>query len=309
MSATVSTGVSYLGRDDNVRLANDEVELVMPSAYGPRVMRYAARGGRNVLGEIAPETVAKDTPFGDRWHIHGGHRLWYAPETDPGSYFPDNRPVQVEIEGARVRLTQAVESHSGLEKSIALRLADSGSGVTLEHTLRNRGDSAVELAPWALTVMAQGGTALFPQPVFAPHPQALAPARPLVVWSFTRMTDPRWTWGDHLLCLRQDPTLETPQKVGMYDARGFMAYALGGSVFLKRHEPLPGTHADFGCNVETFSNELFLELETLGPLVRLAPGASVVHRERWNLFEGVRFGDDELENSRHLEELVARADA
>ena len=309
MAASASKGVSFLGYDDNVRLSNGDVELVMPSAYGPRVMRYARVGGRNVFGEVSPAVQGNETPFGDRWHIYGGHRLWYAPENDPRSYFPDNAPVRVEIDGARVRLTQTVETHSRLEKSIEVSLAKHGSAVSVEHRLTNHGSFEVELAPWALTVMAQGGLAIFPQARFAPHPQALAPARPLVLWSFTRMNDPRWTWGDRLFFLRQDPSRREAQKVGFYDDRGFMAYALEDLVFIKKHQPLPGAHADFGCNVETFTNDAILELETLGPLTRLAPGATAVHHEQWFLFDGVRLGDGETEILGHLDELLAKTHA
>jgi len=304
MAAKVETGFSYLGREDNLWLSNDEVELVLPVAYGPRVMRYARLGGRNVFGEISPAVQGKPTPFGDQWHIYGGHRLWYAPEGDPRSYLPDNQPVSVQIEGARVRLTQAVESHSQLEKTIEVALAERGSGVSIEHRLTNRGSFELELAPWALTVMAQGGTAIFVQAPFVPHPQALAPARPLVLWPFTRMNDPRWYWGDRLFSLRQDPSRAEPQKVGFYDDRGFMAYALGALVFVKKHQPLPGPHADFGCNAETFSNDAFLELETLGPLTRLAPGATAVHHEQWLLFDGVDLGESEAQILSNLELLA-----
>lgn len=303
---SVKQGFSYLGREDNVRLWNEEVELVMPSGYGPRVLRYARVGGRNVFGEISPAQQAKDTPFGDRWHIYGGHRLWYAPEGDPRSYFPDNQPVRVQIEGSRVRLTQAVEPHSQLEKSIDVVLSERGSGVRLEHRLTNRGSFELELAPWSLSVMARGGTAIFAQAPFIPHPTALAPARPLVLWSFTRMNDPRWTWGDRLFSLRQDETRPDAQKVGFYNDRGFMAYALDDLVFIKKHQPLPGPHADFGCNAQTFTNEAFLELETLGPLTRLAPGATAVHHEQWFLFDGVRLGQSEAEISGNLDKLLAQ---
>lgn len=309
MKATVSAGVSYLGREDNVRLANAEVELVMPSAYGPRVMRYARLGGRNVFGEISPAQQGNQTPFGELWHIYGGHRLWYAPEGDPRSYYPDNQPVRVEAEGARVRLIQTVESHSRLEKVIEVRLADRGSEVTVEHRLTNHGSFEVELAPWSLSVMAQGGLGIFPQSPYAPHPQVLAPARPLVLWPFTRMNDPRWTWGDRLFFLRQDPARPEPQKVGFYNDRGFMAYALPEVTFLKKHQPLPGAHADFGCNAETFTNDAILELETLGPLTRLAPGATAVHYEQWFLFDALDLAAGEPAISSHLEQLLAHTNA
>ncbi len=309
MTATASTGTSYLGRNDNVRLTNGDVELILPTGYGPRIMRYARVGGRNVLGEISPELVANETPFGERWHIYGGHRLWYAPEGNPRSYYPDNRAVGVQIDGARVRLTQAIESHSQLEKSIEVALADRGSAVRIEHRLTNRGSFELELAPWALTVMARGGTAIFQQAPFVPHPQALAPARPLVLWPFTRMNDPRWTWGDRLFFLRQDETRAEAQKVGFYNDRGFMAYALGDVVFVKKHEPLPGPHADYGCNAQTFTNDVFLELETLGPLTRLAVGATAVHHEQWFLFDGVRLGDSEAQILGNLDQLLAQTNA
>lgn len=285
------------------RLENGDVELDLATDYGPRIMRYARKGGRNVLGEVSPATQGNDTPFGDKWHIYGGHRLWYAPEGDPRSYYPDNKPVRVDVDGRRVRLTQDIEKHTQLEKAIEVELAETGSNVRLLHRITNHGALDVEIAPWALTVMATGGRAIFRHADFVPHPTALAPARPLVLWPFTRMNDPRWAWGDRLFFLRQDPSLTTPQKVGFYDDHGWMAYELGRLLFVKRHFPALGAHADMGCNVETFTNEAILELETLGPLARIAPGASIEHREEWSLFDGVDLGGDEPSTLRTLASL------
>ncbi len=307
MTPRTNQGVRYFGHDDNVRLENGEVELILPTAFGPRVLRYGRPGQPNVFGEISAAAQGNDTPFGDRWHIYGGHRLWYAPEDDPRSYFPDNQPVACAIDGARVRLTQPPEAHTGLEKSVEVMLSPQGSHVRVEHRLLNRGNQALELAPWALSVMAKGGQAIFPQAPFAPHPQALAPARPLVLWHFTRMNDARWTWGDRLFFLRQDEARPEAQKVGFYNDQGWMAYALGTQLFVKRHQPLPGAHADFGCNAETFTNDAILELETLGPLVRLAPGAAVTHVEDWYLFDGVTLSSSEEQVLRTLDPLLAQA--
>ncbi len=306
MSAKASTGVRYGAYEDNVRLENGEVELVFATRFGPRVLRYARPGQPNVFGEISPAEQGNDTPFGDRWHIYGGHRLWYAPEGDPRSYFPDNQPVRCDVDGGRVRLTQPIEPHTRLEKSIELTLADRGSHAHVVHRLHNHGSFDVELAPWALSVMARGGRAWLPQEPFAPHPAALAPARPLVLWSFTRMNDPRWTWGDRLLSLRQDPARADAQKVGFFDNQGWMAYALGEQLFVKRHQALPGVHADMGCNVEVFTNDAILELETLGPLVRIVPGSAVTHVEDWFLFDGVQLGEAEPDVLRALEPLLER---
>jgi hypothetical protein len=310
MSTTLTTNVPYAGYSKNLLLANAHAELILATEYGPRIMSYAPKGGANVLGYVSPQDQSESTPFGT-WHIRGGHRLWYAPEEFPRSYYPDNSPVSVVTDGTRVRLVQAVESHTGLEKSMEVTLAEDTSRVTLVHRITHRGTTPIEIAPWALTVMARGGRAIFPQPVFRPHPEALTPARPLVLWSFTRMNDPRWTWGDRFFFLRQDPTRKEAQKVGFYNERGYMAYVLGNALFVKEHRPLPGPHADFGCNAETFTNDAILELETLGNLVQLLPGATVEHTEHWSVYANVTMGETESEVqaalARYLPELGARS--
>src|SRR4029450_3223532 len=66
------TRVTCLGTPGCIRLANDTVELVITTAIGPRVIRYAFLGGDNLLGEV-PDLVTK-TAFGE-WKPWGGHRL------------------------------------------------------------------------------------------------------------------------------------------------------------------------------------------------------------------------------------------
>ena len=50
------------------------------------------------------------------------------------------------------------------------------------------------------------------------------------------------------------------------------------------------TYPDFGSNTGTYTAGTFIELETLAPLSRLAPGASAEHTERWFLFRNVDVG-------------------
>jgi hypothetical protein len=292
-----------------ITLRNGLVELTVPCGFGPRISHFGFAGERNVFAEISPREQAVQTPYGDSWHIYGGHRLWYAPEHAERSYFPDNRPPRIERTPRGLRLTQDVETHSGIEKTLSVELATSSSHVVVSHQLRNCGEAAITLAPWALTAMAPGGCAFFPHPPFLPHPQALAPARALVLWPFTRMNDARFRWGERFVALQQDPTHSTPQKIGLYDPLGYMVYALGAQVFIKRHLPKPGPHADYGCNVQTFTNELFLELESLGPLVQLRPGQAVQHVEHWFLFRADTHGTDEAELERVLAPLLAQTES
>ncbi|HEY6555873.1 MAG TPA: hypothetical protein VI072_01315 [Polyangiaceae bacterium] len=281
------------GYQQNIRVANGDVEVVVATEFGPRIIAYSKVGGRNVLGELSPQKQSHPTGFGESWHVYGGHRLWYAPEHAVRTYWPDNQPVTAEHQPHGVKLTQQVEGHTGIRKSLTVSLSDQGSEVRLVHRLQNEGAQALQLAPWAITVMAVGGLAIFPQAEFAPYPQALSPARPLVLWPYTRMNDPRWTWGDRYFTLRHDPARADAQKVGFFSKQGYMAYALDDLLFVKLHTPERGHHADFNCNVETFTNDLLLELETLGPMAKLDPGASAEHIERWRLYDGVRLSGDE----------------
>ncbi len=53
-----------------------------------------------------------------------------------------------------------------------------------------------------------------------------------------------------------------------------------------RFDPARGsTHADLGCNLEVYSDDRTIELESLGPLATLAPGQSAIHDERWEIRE------------------------
>jgi hypothetical protein len=55
-----------------------------------------------------------------------------------------------------------------------------------------------------------------------------------------------------------------------------------------------------GSAYETFTNGMFLELETLGPIQDVAPGQTIEHREDWTLFRDVRvdeWTDDALDRA------------
>ena len=73
---------------------------------------------------------------------------------------------------------------------------------------------------------------------------------------------------------------------------------------------MPGnSYADFGCNFETFTNEDMLEVESLGPLARIEPGAAVEHVENWFLFRNVPMPANDREVDRNVLPRVGAAKA
>jgi hypothetical protein len=120
------------------------------------------------------------------------------------------------------------------------------------------------------------------------------------------MSDPRWTWGNRYILLRQDSQAKTPQKIGVDVPDGWSAYVVNGFCFLKRFAKQPGaTYPDMGSTMETFTNDFMLELETLGPLTFLQPSASVEHVEDWYLFRDVQTPRDDAGVASHILPLVS----
>lgn len=293
--------VSYRGWPNCLRLANSEIELIVTSDVGPRVIRCGWLGGPNLFREFEDHVGRVG---GTEWRAYGGHRFWHAPESVPRTYWPDNGPVAHEWDGRTLTLTQLTEGSTGLAKQLALTLHPDRAEVTVEHRLTNRGLWAVEAAPWAISVMAPGGRAILPQEPYHPHPEVLLPARPLVLWHYTDMSDPRWTWGKRYIQVRQDPEGGECQKIGLRNSLGWAAYLQGDQLFLKRFGFDPeATYPDFGCNTEVFTNSDMLEVESLGPLAVIPPGKTVCHIEHWFLHR-VELGVDEASLDASLMPLV-----
>lgn len=268
-----------------VRLSNGSVEVLLATTIGPRIVRYAFIGGDNLLGWV-PDTSVK-TDLGE-WKPWGGHRLWSAPEHMPRSYSPDNDPVDVQVSGATVTLTQAVEPRTGIQKVVTVTLADTGTAVTVGHRLVNRNLWDIQVSPWALTIMNTGGTIILPQEPYASHDDALLPVRAMTLWAYTDLSDPRWQVGPKFLRLRTDAARAGSQKVGIANRQGWAAYHRNGQLFVKRYDwQDSAVYPDFGVNTEAYTAGAFVELETLGALVSLAPGAAATHEERWSLFRDV----------------------
>lgn len=288
--------MNYKGWPNSYRVSNGQIELVVTGDVGPRIMRLGFPGGQNLFNEF-PAELGKS---GEKEHfLRGGHRLWKAPEDTTATWAPDNDPVKIEIKENGVIATGQVEPWTGLQKQIVVEMAASGTSVTLTHRITNKTLFAVEFAPWAVSMMAPGGTAIAGFPPRGPHPGQLDPSNPLTMWTYTDLTDPRWKFAKNYLTLRQDPHNTKAQKIGIFSEHTWAAYQLNGELFLKQVQADPNSrYPDFGCSLELFTDNEFLELETLGPLTKVAPAHSVVHVERWSLHKdpGIHeFTDSELD--------------
>lgn len=262
-------------------LENELLRLEYLTTAGPRIVGLSYRGSANLLADV--HDIVWDTAHG-KYRILGGHRLWISPEYPEKTYIPDDKGGQAQAVPGGVELSGSHEPGSGVCKKIRVELEAGRAAVKLTHTIRNENSTPVTLAPWVITMLRQGGTAILPQPVGNADPNGLLHNRLLALWPYTRLNDPRLTLRDDCILIHAESSLP-PVKVGYYNPHGWLAYWLDGVLFRKSFDLHPGvTYPDGGCNAEAYCGDRFIELESLGPLVPLAPDEEITLTETWEFF-------------------------
>jgi hypothetical protein len=266
--------------EETLVLENEHLRVEVLTAAGPRIVRVQLAGSsENVLGEVAD--IGWDTPWG-RYNLRGGHRLWSAPENPPLTSVPDEGELRV-AEGEHGIRLERLEPESGLRMAMEIELAGDRAAVTVKHSIRNEGEAAIELAPWAITILPLGGIAILPQQKGSIGGNEHRPNRTLVLWPYSSISDPRLELSDELVLVHAEPS-PSFFKLGYLNRAGWAAYLRDEVLFCKHFDAQPELiHADFNSNVEVYCNDRLLELETQAPLARLDLGAEVEHEECWEL--------------------------
>ncbi len=252
--------------------------VFVTTSVGPRVLGLVGRGP-NLMAVLPHSEIERAD--GPPYRFVGGHRLWAAPEVPEVTYQPDDRSCAVSAVDDGIRV-EGPPDGAGLVKTLELHPAP--DGWIVEHELRNEGDAARDVAPWAITQLRPGGRAELP---LSPRGDAPRADRALVLWPYTDLDDPRLSFGPAAVTIEapNGPGRPTrPVKVGAAPGAGRLCYRLGDEVFEKRAEVDPGLpYPDRGAASQVFVSADFCELETLGPLCALEAGMSAVHRETWTL--------------------------
>lgn len=277
---------NFLGQDC-IPLENGQLKLLVTKSVGPRILSLGFINEENLLAELPNFTA--DCPGSGTFHFYGGHRLWHAPEDPTRTYQPDDAPVEISQLADGLKATQQIETKTGLQKSIEIQLATDSAQVTLTHRITNHALWDVICAPWAITQLKTGGTAVFPQ---TQTDTGLLPNRSLVMWPYTDMSNANVHWGSHYILL--EASMKSAFKIGFPNPRGWQAYWLNGTLFVKHAEyKAQAEYYDFGSSSESYCNDLFIELETLAPITTIAPGATATHIETWNLYRNIERPQDE----------------
>jgi hypothetical protein len=291
--------VNFLAQEC-VSLENKTIQLLISRSVGPRILSLKFTDGENIFAEL-PDFVV-ECPGSGTFHSYGGHRLWHAPEELSRTFLPDDSPVEIcPIENG-YRATQNVEVKTGLQKSLEIRLHDDSPRVVITHRLSNHGLWPVTTAPWAITQLKTGGVAILP---LSCADTKQLPNRTLTLWPYTDLSNPNVSFGKQHIRVRVDMKENEAFKVGFPNPRGWLAYWLNGTLFVKRATyEAQSNYFDFGSSSECYCNDEFLELETLAPISTIQPEESVTHVETWQLFKNIDCPRDEKDIQMLVQKLV-----
>lgn len=287
--------MKYSGHDCCV-LENDTLQLLVTRSVGPRIISFGFKNGDNLFAEL-PDFVT-ELPNGDVFHFYGGHRLWQAPEDFNTTYIPDDEPVDIRPLENGFLVTQDTQAETGLQKSIEIILSGK-SQVTVTHRMTNLGNGDIPCALWAITQFKTGGMAILPQ---AKSDSGVLPNRSLALWSYTDMSNRNVQWGKEYILV--SAVMESPFKVGFSNPRGWLAYWLNGTLFVKQAEyDALAEYYDFGSSRECYCNDKFLELETLGSVCDVMPNQTISHVEIWDLHRSLERPQNEQDVRLLVEQL------
>ncbi|MBO5222771.1 MAG: hypothetical protein J6C26_10720 [Clostridia bacterium] len=270
-------------------LSNGILEAYVTLDIGPRIIRFGFVGGQNfmrddrtALGSLTDERFEAYFGAGKAWENLGGHRIWLSPESYPETYYPDLNPVEYTVDGNIISFGPPEETENGIQKYLEIILPEEDASMAVTMGAMNVGNKPQRFALWGLTVCAQDGTEIIPMNT---DDTGLLSNRTIEVWPYTNLADPRVKWFNKYVTLTQDPTAETPFKLGFDLKNGEVHYLRNGELFTKSFDTYhpDAIYPDHNCSFETYTNKEFIEIESLSPLCDVIPGGLLELTEVWSL--------------------------
>lgn len=265
------------GRGRVLWLTDGNTELGVALDLGIRILHLSCKGMENLLYE-QPDDLSDGLTTPEGWKIYGGHRYWTAPESEK-SYYPDASPVSYETTENGVRLTQSDDPWLKVRKRLDIAFMKDGS-IELRHSAQNLSNEPVSYASWGVTTLDKGeATINFRRGI----PGTYNHCRNISLWGNSSPADPRIRFGeDEILACHN--TESAAFKMGIFSPEGRASLINKGQQFTLSFEAeKDGHYPDGGCNFEIYMDAHVLELEALGQLRTVAPGANAEHWERWQI--------------------------
>ncbi|HOM56786.1 MAG TPA: hypothetical protein PLG27_03425 [Candidatus Latescibacteria bacterium] len=274
----------YFGYDGCLVLENDAgIRVVLSPLAGGRVLEYSLQGVNAIYLDSKQQGwrhqpgIPSVDPCGGRCDVGPEYTTLPHPDLWLGDWHG-------EITGSgQALLTSPRDRVTGLTVTRRFTLAAGDTRLRFEQRVVNDSTHPVSCCHWSRTLAVGGGVVLIPLSPESRFPKHYIQYGPGPVMNF-RPDDPQIRVRDGFL-----EVLGTPQrpKLGMDSAVGWFSYLMrSGLLFTKRYRVEPdrvyGEMAGLTISIWYYKDEM-CELEPIGPLEKLAPGASFSFTEEWSL--------------------------
>lgn len=269
-----------------LELRTDSLRIGVVTECGPRVAWLSRPKGTNLLFWDR-KGIARDD-----WKLMGGHRVWIArPDADESedAYRPDNGACDVDVRGATATVTGAADPVLKVRRGLRLTAREDGA-VEVEGFLTNVGDMLFSGGVWNLTCTDP-----------APGRTYGIPLGDGSEWDcFPLIMFRRWGGGhtsafdDPQISFTPDMMIVRPQgretKRMLLAPRGILAMHAPDqkTTFVKRVATDRAARLPLGCNAAFYvgTDNIQVEMETMGQQATLKPGETVTCTETWRLTDG-----------------------
>ena len=184
-------------RSDIIPLENEKLRLEIAHSIGPRILGLSFEwksqtSWQNCLTILLSARMAKPIIFtvGTVYGVAGRPCLSYDLEDGPVEILPVEHGIKIK---------KQVDAVSGIEKSIQVVLPDQIPKVVITHELKNCNSAPVKCAPWAITQLRTGGTAILPMNNID---TGLLPNQNLVLWPYTDLGNRNIRFGRQFLLVK-----------------------------------------------------------------------------------------------------------
>lgn len=291
-----------------IEITNKEVRVVIEPNYGGRVLYYE-RSGKNVLfvdpredgytsasKEEAPlknlSPCAGRFDIGPEMTIAAHPTLWY------GKYTSEI------LNDFSVKILSEKDDVTGVQLERIFELDDASSRLSCTQTIHNVSDEEKQYFFWSRTFAQGGGVCVVPLNPISRYPKGYLMYGPGDTIDYMPEKENNVHVDNAILKIVGPPERA---KFAMDSMDGWLAYfAKNNLLFVKKFPCFPNAvYGEIAANTISiwYNGEQMTELEPIGPLENIAPGAEASFTEEWFLID-YPFSSAKTINNETLVEIV-----
>jgi hypothetical protein len=276
---------AYHGWRDALRISNGEAFAVIVPSIG-RVMQFGFEGTEGVFWQNAFLDGKGFDPKADEWINFGGDKTWPAPEGEWSNYTHhkswkpplgfDGVPYQGTVEGSDVILESTVDPSYGIKSRRRIHLDHNQPVMTISTTYLRQGGPPSKVGIWVITQLKDPERIFIKLPADRQRRNLLEPLSPKSPAGLKET--------DGFLSLTRDKS--DPSKIGT-EASSLLWVGAKEMLLIDSPRLRGFEYPDRGSSAEVYTNPdplKYIELEMVGPLQLLEPGAQMERTSMYRLY-------------------------